>query len=494
MVIAFVLAFLFRTFEAEAFVIPTGSMAPTLMGRHKDLVCPKCGCPYQVSASEEVDRKAAIAKDADVEIEAGTCPMCRYTAELGPDNPQHQSYPSYNGDRILVGKFAYEFADPQRWDVIVFKFPGDARPTPGRITSSGLVGLPGETVRIQARRHVDSRRTRQRRRGFQHRAEAAGKAAGHAPAGVRQRLHAADRQIRLAGALACRTDPPPAARPELGVPTTTRRFTPTARPPARTGCATTISCRPTAVGGGRATGGSRQSTLAPQLITDFTAYDTSRDRGETRTRRPTSDSLGLYWVGDLAVAMHGRGGKRQGRVALRAAQGRTAIPMPLRRGHRPGGPLDQRPGHGGSFSPTAATSVRGPGRHEIRFSNCDNELLLVGRRRAWSSSMRRPRYDDLGNTLPEASDLSPVGVASVGVKARLSHLAIFRDIYYIADDMSYPRPATTLRLQRPVRATKRRRCRFPLKADQFFVLGDNSARSQDGRLWGPIITGSRASC
>ena len=35
--IAFVRAFLFRTFEAEAFVIPTGSMAPTLQGRHKDV-------------------------------------------------------------------------------------------------------------------------------------------------------------------------------------------------------------------------------------------------------------------------------------------------------------------------------------------------------------------------------------------------------------------------------------------------------------------------
>ena len=58
--IAFVLAFLFRTFEAEAFVIPTGSMAPTLMGRHKDLECPQCGYNFQVSASEEVERDGAL--------------------------------------------------------------------------------------------------------------------------------------------------------------------------------------------------------------------------------------------------------------------------------------------------------------------------------------------------------------------------------------------------------------------------------------------------
>ena len=50
-VIAFVLAFLFRTFEAEAFVIPTGSMAPTLQGRHKDVECVKCGYRYRASAS-----------------------------------------------------------------------------------------------------------------------------------------------------------------------------------------------------------------------------------------------------------------------------------------------------------------------------------------------------------------------------------------------------------------------------------------------------------
>src|SRR5512147_697097 len=72
--IAFVLAFLFRTFEAEAFVIPTGSMAPTLMGRHKDLECPKCHYNFQVSASEEVDRDGKEKPNAPL-IDRCVCPM-----------------------------------------------------------------------------------------------------------------------------------------------------------------------------------------------------------------------------------------------------------------------------------------------------------------------------------------------------------------------------------------------------------------------------------
>ena len=61
-VIAFILAFMFRTFEAEAFVIPTGSMAPTLQGRHKDIVCPQCGYEFRTGASEEVDRESSAPK------------------------------------------------------------------------------------------------------------------------------------------------------------------------------------------------------------------------------------------------------------------------------------------------------------------------------------------------------------------------------------------------------------------------------------------------
>jgi signal peptidase I len=103
-VIAFVLAFLFRTFEAEAFVIPTGSMAPTLMGRHKDVECPKCGYHYEVSASEEESEDGSR---QPTEVIAGECPMCRYVMPMVknlpagvpetrlPDIPYQRSYKGY---------------------------------------------------------------------------------------------------------------------------------------------------------------------------------------------------------------------------------------------------------------------------------------------------------------------------------------------------------------------------------------------------------------
>src|SRR5712671_121226 len=77
---AVILALLFRGFVAEAFVIPTGSMAPTLMGRHKDVKCPKCGVQYQVSGSDE-QREDRITGD---HVYSTTCPICRYSHWIDP--------------------------------------------------------------------------------------------------------------------------------------------------------------------------------------------------------------------------------------------------------------------------------------------------------------------------------------------------------------------------------------------------------------------------
>ena len=102
--IAFALAFLFKTFEAEAFVIPTGSMAPTLMGRHKDVVCPECGYRYSASGSEEADRDGNERRtrngaiDEQWQVVACTCPICRFPMSVDPhDDPPGRpvANPSY---------------------------------------------------------------------------------------------------------------------------------------------------------------------------------------------------------------------------------------------------------------------------------------------------------------------------------------------------------------------------------------------------------------
>src|SRR5262249_37889017 len=50
-----VLVLLLKSFAAEAFVIPTGSMAQTLLGYQKEVTCPDCGIKFPINCSQEVD-------------------------------------------------------------------------------------------------------------------------------------------------------------------------------------------------------------------------------------------------------------------------------------------------------------------------------------------------------------------------------------------------------------------------------------------------------
>lgn len=137
-IVAFILAFLFRAFVAEAFVIPTGSMAPTLMGAHKDIFCEYCGQQYQASASDEFNSQTG-ARTSAVTI-ASTCSVCR--AINSYDFVGNKNHSTFSGDRILVSKFDYILSKPQRWDVLVFKWPEGARMN----YIKRLIGLPGETL------------------------------------------------------------------------------------------------------------------------------------------------------------------------------------------------------------------------------------------------------------------------------------------------------------------------------------------------------------
>ncbi|MDO5309650.1 MAG: S26 family signal peptidase [Planctomycetia bacterium] len=144
--IALFLAFLFKTFEVEAFVIPTGSMAPTLMGRHKDVVCSQCGYRFQVNASEEMD--ATSNRRNYRHVVAGSCPQCRFTQYFGDEVPefkQDKHAPSFTGDRILVSKTTFDQRELTRFDVSVFRYPNGPRTN----YIKRIVGMPNEELRVQ---------------------------------------------------------------------------------------------------------------------------------------------------------------------------------------------------------------------------------------------------------------------------------------------------------------------------------------------------------
>src|SRR5687767_6370956 len=73
-VVAVILALMFRAFIAEAFVIPTGSMAPTLMGRHVDVWCDQCKYHYQASGSPE--RNPRDDSKTGARVNDSRCPNC----------------------------------------------------------------------------------------------------------------------------------------------------------------------------------------------------------------------------------------------------------------------------------------------------------------------------------------------------------------------------------------------------------------------------------
>ena len=155
------------------------------------------------------------------------------------------------------------------------------------------------------------------------------------------------------------------------------------------------------------------------------------------------------------------------------------------------------------FHPAATTAVRGPGRHAIRFSNCDKQMLL------WVDdrlvSFDAPTYYDehLDNNRPDEGDKRPVGVASLGVPVEIGALRVLRDIYYIAlegESSNISNHDVVYLIDRDGDISVREPMEepgyvdFPLEADQFFALGDNSARARTAGCGERTTISSPANC
>ena len=143
-VIAFILAFVFRAFIIEAFVIPTGSMAATLNGAHGTTVCSNCGWEFTYGLTDPANAPRSIVSVSDNFV--AICPNCRHGNPTNEINDVRRNQEA--GDRILVLKWPFDIGGPtlgpERWNVIVFKDPSDG--TTNYIKR--LAGLPEEVLEI----------------------------------------------------------------------------------------------------------------------------------------------------------------------------------------------------------------------------------------------------------------------------------------------------------------------------------------------------------
>jgi len=366
--------------------------------------------------------------DVYIEPASPRCPSCGYFLPAG------KRMQAANGDRILVLKCIYQFFDPKRWDVVVFKNPAE----PGQNFIKRLVARPQETVEI------------------------------------------IDGDVYINGQIARK---PPKIQQELWMPVYDNDYQPV-RPesgrfnghrwqePFRNMAGSKWDFNAsdptvfelegdpddihtmfydTALGNDfgakncayNPTGTYRGSAYCSDLMVRFYC-DFSSSKGVVGIVLSKYETRYKAWV-DFEKEGEGQGMTCEMAIA-KSAQGQDYKDLIRKK------PIRQPTGKGALFS----------------FANVDHELVL-------KFGDEVLRYD-LGTAAADAgtanSDVEPeVRIFGSG-KLALSHTAIFRDIYYTT---------TTQETGEPCFATTG--SPFTLKNNEYFVLGDNSPASHDSRRW-----------
>jgi signal peptidase I len=425
LITAFILAFVFRAFVMEAFRIPTGSMADTLKGAHFRLRCTQCGFGYDYGFQQLYYRLPSeyVPPDNIPLLPSGPrCSSCGYF--LGSDIKM----PVANGDRILVLKTIYQFVLPNRWDVVVFKNPVEPRIN----YIKRLIARPGE------------------------------------------RLEIIDGDIYINGKISRK---PPKVQDELWLPVYDNDYPPVQpneahfnghswRQPFKnindSRWLLTQKNNPTVF------------TLdSPPDKINTIAYDTSVGNNfqASCAYNETAQFEFMPTVSDLKVRFYVE--NKQASGVIGAVLGKYETSYHARADLS--GQMTIFKSKAGEKSADLAKKQIAPiaaGKNIlVEFANVDHQLIFtVGGETLIFDLGRDP--NDAGTRLTDITpQLSIFGSGTL----KLSHIAVFRDLYYLDRDMSR-------RMNRTCRAAEG--APIALGKDEFFVCGDNSPSSYDSRWWG----------
>ena len=470
--VAIVVALMLMAFVIQAFVIPTGSMAPELMGEHWDLICPACGYEYALSGpslTPQQEQEARFPRSIRYLPEGASCPNCH--------KPYGESQQFLcGGDRVLVLKYLYRFVPPRPFDVVVFRNPQNNHEN----YIKRLIGLPGETIEIV---HGD--------------VFVSAKPEPQAPRSIRRKPAVAQRAMWQ---VVFDNDYPPDSDYRRGVPS------PQWVASGGDVWQTDAYGRRYVYAGGPAAG-----ELTFQAESDaFSPHYAYNGGAREQAINPATDVCT-----DLRLSVEFMPASAQATVALTLSsfddrfRGEVAADGTVRLLYQRQDWPAERWDPWGQVALPALKLGRG---YEVALENVDLSVkLLVDGAVALEVTDGYPKDYQALKDLVSRAQQTPIPTPQVGIAARgggseLRHIRLMRDVYYTAQelanvrhpgamtgplaDFARPRPAGASGLEgrsagwgttdHPVTLAKHD---DNPDLDEFFVLGDNSPQSLDSRAW-----------
>lgn len=509
-----VLVLLLKSFVAEAFVIPTGSMATTLWGYQKHVACEQCGYEFPVNCSQEVEPQEPHLRQV---VTSCLCPNCRWHNKLVKEVEQRDSrtgqrvtvtqpgphFPANTGDRVLVAKFLYDlpWKKPERLDVVVFKYPREPQKTYVPMNYiKRLIGLGGETIAIhngdiyvldaaRSPKYDDStvKPTDLWQRENMH--ENSEPALRLFQDGQFQVLRKPPDQVLSMRRIVHDNDRPAKDLPQLE--------------------------RWSGQGGWAPVSGARSFQHAPKSEAKETSWLRYRHLLRTTDGKPSliTDFMGYntangqvppqHWVGDLIVEAEVKVEKPEGSFALELSRGtaRFRAVWDLATGEcrllhlgdewrvlqrEKGEIVPDTDLTAGKLLTTSATRMRSPGTYRVRLANVDNRLIVwVDKELPFGDGVVYTQPAEPGPT--KENDLEPASVAADRATLQVSHLTLWRDTYYTYGDgegevgeVDWADPSSWGRLRSLPTKT------LYVQPGHYLCMGDNSPQSSDSRSWGLV--------
>ncbi len=487
-ILALIFAFVFRAFVVEAFIIPTGSMAPGLYGEHIKQRCELCGYPFAVG----------IVQGMSGQIK---CPNCSHYND-GRLKPADSPIRSDPGDRILVLKWPYDIGGsllgPKRWDVVVFKDPEDGETN----FIKRLLGLPGEVLQI-----IDGdvyttpiSAVRQDIR----------EALSRPPPPDNPRFRRLSNEQQEALARSLRIDRKPRAaqdslwmihydhdyRPDLSLVRESPSFQPPTWQPRDSSqigvvweaSSPVVRCTPR---------DDRETwlDLKGKPIQDHYGYNKTPDSSIVMTApRDVGDVLLRFVVtplardGDLLLFL------RKGTEEFKITLSTDGTVLPTKRSGERGLPI--------ALTHALIEPLRADIPLTVEFENVDYRVALrINGDEVWATT-DADYAPNIAKLLAAASDqsqarpLAQLAIGSRGLPLEIRHLTVHRDVYYRSDTFPILPGIGPGRSESfagyPGWGTERNPILLRASPPDYFCCGDNSPQSKDSRFWWKVCPGLAA--